>query len=846
MGRSFVRTLVVVVAACALAACGTIFAEQTGAKVTAAAPAPSSAHPLDAAMLGKYCFTCHNSKKRAGGLALDTKDLSHVSGDAEVWEKVLRKLRMGAMPPLGMPRPDSQTTVAFVQALEAQLDREAALRPRPGRTRALHRLNRAEYKNAIRDLLALDIDTTTLLPPDAADAQGLDNNASLLTVSPALLERYQILGQRVSRLALAMPPSGPDIETFKMSKLSTQDGQGEGLPFGSRGGGAIRYNFPADGKYVVKLLLKRQLYDYIIGLNEPEQIDLRIDGESVKTFKVGGEDHGLTAPDSYGGEIFGDPDWEHWVIHADDNFEVRLDVKAGPHVVDVSFAGRHGLAEDPTLRAKRTGGNLTRDETLPQAIDSVVISGPYGATAGGADTPSLRKIMLCRPATGADETPCAKLIISALARQAYRRPVADKEVEGLMAFYREGRRDGDFTAGLQLALARILTAPSFLFRVEPDPPNLAPGATYRISDLALASRLSFFLWSSIPDATLVDLAVKGRLHQPAVLDQQVRRMIADPKSKALVDNFVGQWLLLRDIRDAAPSQDIFPDFGEDLPSYFEQETQLFVYDQITRNQSVVDLLGARYTFLNERLAKHYGIAGVYGPRFRRVDLPAESPRGGLLGQGSLLMVTSYPNRTSPVLRGKWVLSSLLGTPPPQPPANVPGLKGADAHGNPATVRARLEEHRKNPVCAGCHASMDPLGFALENFDATGKWRTTDAGAPVDASGVLPDGTAFTGPIGLRDALLARKEQFVGAMTEKLLAYALGRHIDAADMPTVRKIVHDAQPDDYRWQSILAGIAKSGPFLMRTAASADTAPAAGSSPARDAIIPISDLKRGAQP
>ena len=740
---------------------------------------------------------------------------------------MVRKLRMGSMPPPGLPRPDNQTTVSFVSALEDKLDEEAALHPNPGRTQALHRLNRAEYKNAVRDLLGLDVDTATLLPPDDADTQGLDNNASLLSVSPALLERYMIVARRVSRQALDLPPPGPVTDTIKVAKLASQEEQeGEDLPFGSRGGQAFHYNFPADGQYVIKVHLRRQIEDIITGLMEPEQIDVRIDGVRIKSFKVGGENHGLTAADSYGGEIFGDPDWERWAISADGGLEARLPVKAGPHVVSVSFQDRLAKPEDAVINAGSLSGSLIPyDENRIQAVDTVTVSGPFNVAAAlaGADTPSLRKILLCRPKTSAAEEPCARRILSSLASQAYRRPVTAQELQSLMAFYRQGRRDADFTIGLQDALSGILSSPKFLFRVERDPPRAAPGAIYRISDLELASRLSFFLWSSLPDRTLVDLATAGRLHQPAVLDQQVKRMIADPRSNALVDNFVGQWLLLRNIRDSSPDTYVFPTFNDELRRSLEQETKLFFQDQIHRNQGVVDLLTARYTFLNETLAKHYGIAGVAGTRFRRVDLPADSPRGGLLGQGALLMVTSYSNRTSPVLRGKWVLDSLLGTPPPEPPPNVPALKDTGAGGKPASVRARLEEHRKNPVCAACHSSMDPLGFALENFDATGKWRTLDAGTPIDSSGVLPNGTAFKGPSGLRDALLSRKEQFVQAMTQKLLAYALGRQIEAYDMPTVRKVVHNARKDDYHWQSIIGGIVKSQPFQMRTVPPAPAAP-----------------------
>lgn len=521
---------------------------------------------------------------------------------------------------------------------------------------------------------------------------------------------------------------------------------------------------------------------------------------------------------------------------ADADLQARAPVKAGPHTVSVSFVDRQAIPEDAETQAGAS--TIPNDESRLVGADTVAISGPFNAPdQAWADTPSLRKIMLCRPKSAAQEESCAFRILSSLTGRAYRRPVTDEETRALMAFYRQGRKDGSFVSGLQVALSGILASPNFLFRLEEDPARARPGEAHRISDLELASRLSFFLWSSIPDPALTQLAVRGNLRRPLVLEQQVRRMIADPRSKALVDNFVGQWLLLRNLRQTEPDGRTFPDFDEELRVALEQETTLFVNDQIHRNQSVVDLLSARYTFLNERLARHYGIPDVVGTRFRRVDLPSDSQRGGLLGQGGLMVVTAYPNRTSPVLRGKWVLDSLLGTPPPEPPPNVPGLKDAGANGAPATVRARLEEHRKNPVCAACHASMDPLGFALENFDATGKWRTQDAGAPIDSSGVLPNGTKFQGPAGLRNALLARKEQFVQALTQKLLAYAIGRQIEAFDMPTVRKIVRDAKMDDYRWRSIIEGIVMSEPFLMRAATVAHASPskiASGDGGARAAL------------
>ena len=817
MSRRIVIGRAVIVIACA----SVFVAPISGVKAATVLPA---AHP-DGAVLSKYCFTCHNDKRKVGGLALDTKDLSHVGPDAEVWEKVVRKLRMGSMPPPGLPRPDLQTSDTFVAALENKLDEEAALDPNPGRTQSLHRLNRSEYKNAVRDLLALDVDTAALLPPDDADSQGLDNNASLLTVSPALLERYLIVARRVSRLALALPPSSPVTDTIEASKVSAQIERGEGQPFGTRGGEAVRYTFPADGEYLIKLRMRRQINEYITGLKQREHIDVRIDGVRVKSFMVGGEDHGMSSPGSFAGEVSGDPAWERWLHEADAGMELRLPIKAGPHVISASFLDGLTVLQDAVTYSGKVP--VPNDENRLSGLDSVAISGPFNAKAPeGAQTPSLRKILSCRPKTAAEEEPCARKILSSLANQAYRRAATGDEIKALMTFYRDGRRSGDFKAGLQDALSGILASPNFLFRFEQDPVHAPPSDAYRISDQELASRLSFFLWSSIPDKTLLDLAAQGRLHQPAVLDQQVTRMIADPRSKALVDNFVGQWLLLRNLKTTEPSEPLFPDFDDELRASMEQETTLFVNDQIHRNRSVAELLSARYTYLNERLARHYGVPNVFGTNFRRVDLPADSPRGGLLGQGSLMMVTAYPNRTSPVLRGKWVLDSLLGTPPPQPPPNVPALKDTGAGGKPATVRARMEEHRKNPVCAACHASMDPLGFALENFDAIGQWRTKDAGAPIDASGVLPNGTKFQGPAGLRDALLARKEQFVQAMTEKLLAYALGRQIEAYDMPTVRKIVHGARSSDYRWLSIIDGIVRSEPFLKRNAAAAPTKVARG--------------------
>ena len=789
----------------------------SGALAGAAVP------PGQSALLGTYCFSCHNEKRPTAGLALDTKDLANVSGDAVVWERVLGKLRMGAMPPPGLPRPDKPTTDAFVSGLEASLDRAAAAHPYAGRTEALHLLNRAEYKNVIRDLLGLDIDVAALLPPDDADAHGLDNIASLLSVPPALLERYLSAAQKVSRRALGLPPVGPVTQTYKVSEFAAQEEQiSDELPAGSRGGAAIVHDFPVDGEYLIKIRLRRQIYDYITGLAEAERLEVRLDGVVVKTFTIGGENRGTPAPAGFSGDVVADPNWEKYATTtADANLEVRIPVPEGSRTVGVSFVEKFTVPEDVSERPTIYSEAL-RDEMRPQAVSSVAISGPYGPAQGGHqgrrdESASRRRVVVCHPASQTEEEPCARRILSTVARRAYRRPPTEKEVRTLVGFFADGRRGGDFDAGIQFALERVLADPNFLFRVERDPKSFA-GSVYRISDLELASRLSFFLWSSIPDDELLGLALKGTLKDPVVLDRQIQRMTADPRSKALVENFVGQWLLLRNIRNVAPDTDLFREFDEALRESLRRETELFVDSQFREDRSVVDLLSANYSFVNERLARHYRIPGVYGSYFRRVTFGKDDARGGLLGQGSLLMVTSYPNRTSPVLRGKWVLDSLLGTPPSPPPPNVPGLKDRGGDGKPATVRARLEDHRKNPVCASCHATMDPLGFALENFDAIGRWRTTDAGAAVDASGTLPGGAAFQGPGGLRDALLGRREQFVRAVTEKLLAYALGRGLEPFDMPTVRQIVRDSAAHEYRWSFIVSGIVRSAPFLMRSAQS----------------------------
>ncbi|MEE2638624.1 MAG: DUF1592 domain-containing protein [Acidobacteriota bacterium] len=764
-------------------------------------------------VLNQYCVSCHSDRLRTAGLSLETMDAVHVSEDADVWERVIRKLRSGAMPPPGRTRPDPAVLEHVVAWLEAELDTAAARAPNPGRTDSVHRLNRAEYQNAIRDLLALDVEVTSLLPADSGDEHGFDNIANMLSVSPTLLDRYLSAARKLSQLAVGLPPRAPSTEEHRV--VLNQDGYlGDDLPFGSRGGAAVRHHFPVDGEYVIKVRLYRQLFDYVIGLGAPHEIEIRLDGERVLSSVVGGEEITGAPPAGFIGDIFGDPAWEEYAQTADAGLEVRLPVKAGTRLVGVSFLGRPTEVEDGVPHPPKYP---ERDESLESNlwVHTVAISGPYDVSGPG-DTPSRRKIFVCHPTRPREEEPCARQILTTLAGRAYRRPASDQETQTLLRFYRDGRRAGTFDAGIQFALERLLVDPKLLFRIEREPDGVAPGTVYGVSDLELASRLSFFLWSSIPDDELLETAARRELSVPPVLERQVQRMLADARSTALVDNFVGQWLRLRNLGGATPDPNAFPDFDENLREAFLRETTLFIESVFREDRSVVDLLSANYTFANERLAEHYGIPNVYGTHFRRVTFRDDAPRGGLLGQGSFLTVTSYPNRTSPVLRGHWILESLLGTPPPPPPPDVPGLPDRAEDGSPASVRARLEQHRQNTVCATCHAPMDPLGFALETFDATGGWRDTESGAPVDSSAVLPDGTRFQGPAGLRTFLVSQRRQFVTAMTEKLLAYALGRRIEYYDLPTVRSVVREAALSDYRLSAIVLAIVKSPAFRMRLA------------------------------
>ena len=776
----------------------------------AAGPRPQApavhAAATEPALLERYCVTCHNDNLRTAGFSLESLDLGNISADAEAWEKVVLKLRAGMMPPAGRPRPDRETYDRLASFLETDLDRAAAASPDPGRSDALRRLNATEYGNAIRDLLALEVDVTDLLPADDSSA-GFDN-VGLGGLDPGRMERYLSAAQKVSRLAMGAPVRSPVADTFIVPSDLNQEVHVEGLPFGTRGGSAVRYNFPVDAEYEIRAELgKSWNSNRIGGLRKPHDVVFTLDGEPVKVLAV--EPVSRRDPSALSADQYSQPDRP-----ADADLFVRIPVTAGPHVVGAAFVSQgSGVIErrrQPFLKVHITVGG---DQRTQPGVYSVTVTGPFDATGPG-DTPSRQRILTCRPATAGEERACAEEILSTLARRAYRRPATAADLDTLLEFYEEGRAAGDFDAGIEMALRRLLVSPEFLFRIERDPEGAAPNAAYRISDPELASRLSFFLWSSIPDDELIEVAADGALRDPGVLERQVRRMLADPRAEALVTNFAAQWLYLRNLPAVSPDFIVFPDFDETLRRALREETELFFDSIIREDRSVLDLLTADYTFLNERLAKHYGVPNVYGSHFRRIDLPPGSPRGGLLGQGSILAVTSYATRTSPVVRGKWILENLLGTPPPPPPANVPPLsdEGSDAV---LSMRERMVEHRRNPVCASCHAIMDPIGLSLENFDAIGRYRNRTAGfEPLDVEGSFPDGTTFDGAGGLRETLLDRSDQFVRTLASKLLTYSLGRAVEHHDMPAVREIERDAAGDGYRFSTLILGIVKSAPFQMR--------------------------------
>ena len=782
------------------------------------------------ALLDQYCVICHNqavvasipqpneglltTQLRNLGLSLDTEDVSDLSKNPEVWEKVVKKLRVGVMPPPTYPRPDAAAYNEFRNWLETELDRVAALDINPGRTQAFHRLNQVEYKNAIRDLLALDIEVSDLIPADAPDQYGFDNNADVLAFSPLNVERYISAAHKISELAVGMTPRGAVVKSYEVPLNLIQDDRlSEELPFGSRGGTAIEHFFPVDGEYRVTINLQTNYVDFVRGYDQDHEIELSLDGEHLRTFSFGGDAPGIPAPYSYAGNIRGSDDWEEFMMaFADRGFDLVLPIKAGPRVIGATFPRE--IWEPEGVEQPRLFGYQLAVNELPDSnpgLGSIEVEGPL-SVSGPGDTPSRLRIFSCFP-TNADEAPaCAREILHSLAQQAYRRPIENDDIEDLMQFYTQGYRDGGFEAGIQFALERLLVSPDFLFRIEQVPLDQEPGNSYAITGFELASRLSFFLWSSLPDDELLALAGSEGLRDPEVLEQQVLRMLADPKAAAFIDNFGGQWLYLRNLDGIYPDPAEFPEFDENLREAFKRETQLFIDHQIRNDNSLRELLSADYTFVNERLARHYGIPGIYGNRYRKVTLDG-AERGGLFGHGSLMMVTSYPNRTSPVLRGKFVLENLLGGPPPEPPPNVPALE-TSSDGKQLTMREAMAMHRENPACRVCHAAMDPIGFSLENYDAVGKWRNVFADQPIDASGLLPDGNTFDGPDGLRDLLLSRPDDFVGTITEKLMRFALGRSLEYYDMPAIRKIVRDAAESDYRWSAIILGVVESVPFQMR--------------------------------
>ena len=778
------------------------------------------------ALVDKYCISCHSQKLHTAGVVLDNLDATQPSANAEMWERVIAKLRAGSMPPPGLPRPDAATYREVASSLENDIDKAWAAHPNPGRMNAVHRLNRAEYNNAIRDLFALDMDVKPLLPGDETADGSFDNFADVLSISTAHVERYMSVARQVTRLAIGLPPANPGLERFEIPLHVLQnDRQSEDLPLGSRGGIAIHYNFPVDGEYLIKVRLQRQYQDYLKGMGWPQKLDVRLDGKLLKRFTVGGAAQGRPAATSYAGDgepgFAGDPEWEKYMqLTGDAGLELRVPVQAGTRVVGVSFVRE--LWEPEGLPQPLQRGRVIADDNVYMDyanVGSVQIGGPFKTAGPAKDSPSRRAIFVCQPAVTkdptADERACATKILSRLARLAYRRPVTKADTRTLLEFFDDGRKDGgSFDNGIQFALERMLVDPDFLLRVHRNPAASAQSGN-RLSDLEVASRLSFFLWSSIPDDHLLSLAEHGQLTNPATLEKEVRRMLADPRATdALVNDFAAQWLNLRRVEEVVVDPDRYPNYDESLLQAFQKETELFVGSTLREDRSVVDLLNANYTFVNERLARHYGIPGIYGSRFRRVDLPNHDQRGGLLAQGALLATTSYPDRTSPVLRGKWLLNNIFGLSVPPPPPGVDRNLESKPGTAPASIKERLAQHRADPSCNGCHSVIDPLGFALENFDVIGGWRTHDElGKPVDSTGSTTSGASLEGLKGLRALLLDQPEQFPRTLTEKLMAYAIGRRLEYYDRPAVRKIVRDAAAHDYRWSSLILGIVESPTFLM---------------------------------
>ena len=764
-------------------------------------------------VLDRYCVGCHNDRLQTAGVSLDDLDVGHVATGAETWEKVVRKLRAREMPPPSRLRPEEETYIDFVEWIETELDLASLANPNPG-TETIHRLNRTEYTNAIRDLLALEINGRELLPADD-QSYGFDNIADVLSLSTSLLERYMLAAGKIAQLAIGDPSIRSTTVTYSTSPVLMQHHRMSELqPFGTRGGFATKHYFPVDGEYELRIKLERTHGDAIKGLQNRNQLEVRLDRSRVAAFEIGadGQREAWNA-------VFNLTPYER---DADNDLLVRIPVKAGMREVAFSFLRNSAIAEGvlEPLSAAETY-HYAGDRDAPMAVWTVEVEGPFNAEGRKLElgTPSQERIFTCTPESESLEAACAEQILGSIARRAFRRPITDADTASLMTFYNVGRTNGSFESGIEFALRAILVDPEFLFRVEVDPVAAVTGKPYAISDLELASRLSFFLWSSVPDDELLGLAERNELREDGVLAAQVNRMLNDPKSAALVDNFAGQWLFLRNMRSVKPDPIAFPEFDGNLREAFQQETHLWFDSQVRENRSVLEILTSDYTYVNQRLAEHYGIPGVLGNHFRRVTLPGETRRG-ILGHGSVLTATSYANRTSPVKRGVWVLENLLGAPPPPPPADVPGLEDSDSVADPSdpesrprSVRERMERHRTDPVCASCHVRMDPLGFALESFDAVGGYREL----PLEqTSGTLPSGLELTGPASVRDMLLSNREDFVGTVTEKLMTYALGRGVEYYDHPSIRRIVRSAETDDYRWSSLILGIVESSPFQMRKA------------------------------
>lgn len=766
--------------------------------------------------LNRYCVTCHNETLKTAGLMLDQANLEDVSQDRQLWERVLVKLTLRAMPPVGMPRPDEGRYEELIAHLESELDRIAQADPNPGSV-TVHRLNRAEYTNAIRDLLSIEIDSTVFLPPDNT-SQGFDNIAEVLAVSPLLMEQYMFAASKISRLAVGPPPMLPVSETYNVYSSFLQDERAsEDLPFGSRGGTVVRHRFPLDAEYVINIKLQRTAEGYIRGMRKQHLVDVQVDHERVGSLEIGGKLFGRSGPSfsrTQDPHYAGDASQVGYEMTGDDVLQVRFPAKAGTRLVGVTFLGKHtkptGI-QTPEMKLI----DIDRYKHGDPGVASVTITGPFNATGPG-ETASRQKIFVCKPASPAEQEPCARTILSTLARQAYRRPLMAEDMDKLLDVYRQGQRLGGFESGIDLALQSILAGPKFLFRIGQDPAGAAPGTVYPISDLDLASRLSFFLWSSIPDEQLLSLAEQGRLREPGVLTQQVKRMMADRRSDGFVQGFGEQFLSLRELDNVQPHPEMFPDFDDELREAFKQETKLWFASQIQEDHSVLGLLTSDYTYVNGRLARHYGIPDIHGGRFRQVSLNGFEERQGLFGKGSVLMATSYNNRTSPVLRGKWVLERLLGMAPPPPPDDAFDFDTNSEDGKALTMRESMEKHRANPVCAGCHKLMDPIGFALENFDAVGTYRTAyaDIGTGIDSSGVLFDGSEFQTTMDFRSRMLKHSARVVHVVAEKLLMYAMGRGVEYYDQPVIREIVQKTAPEQYSWLSLIQAVVESKPFQYR--------------------------------